>query len=107
MPPPMSPYVARLRSAVGASRLLLPSATAIIFDDENRILLVRQREGNVWTTPGGAIEPDEAPADAVVRETWEETRLFVRPTRLLGVFGGAQFVVRYQNGDESDRKSVV
>ncbi len=62
---------------------------------------MRQRDGNVWSTPGGSIEIDESPADAVVRETWEETGLLVQPTALIGVFGGSSFVVRYGNGDET------
>jgi 8-oxo-dGTP pyrophosphatase MutT (NUDIX family) len=32
------------------------------------------------------IEPFELPADAAVRETWEETGLFVELTGLIGVF---------------------
>ena len=50
--------------------------------------------------PGGAIDPDEAPQDAVVREVWEETGLRVEPIQLCGVFGGPEFRVRYGNGDE-------
>jgi 8-oxo-dGTP pyrophosphatase MutT (NUDIX family) len=82
----ISPYVARLREQLGTSRLLLPSVTAIIYGANNEILLVHQRDGNVWSTPGGSIEPDESPVDAVVRETWEETGLVVQPIGLLGVF---------------------
>ena len=55
---PMSPYVAGLRARIGKSRLLLPSVTAIIYGERGEILLVRQRDGDVWSTPGGAIEPD-------------------------------------------------
>jgi 8-oxo-dGTP pyrophosphatase MutT (NUDIX family) len=98
---PISPYVASLRARIGTSRLLLPSVTAIVYGDGGEILLVRQRDGDVWSTPGGSIEPDETPADAVVRETWEETGLLVRPVALIGVFGGPSFVVRYANGDET------
>ena len=98
---PMSPYLQHLRERVGSLRLLLPSVTAIIYDTENRILLACHRDGAVWSTPGGFIEPDETPTDAVVRETWEETGLRVRPVRLLGVLGGPACVVRYANGDES------
>jgi len=50
--------------------------------------------------PGGAVDPDETPADALVREVWEETGLWVEPKRLLGVFGGPDFRVRYANRDE-------
>ena len=97
----ISPYVRALRSRIGPARLLLPSVSAHIFDEGGRVLLVRQRDGGVWSTPGGVIEPDEEPADAVVRETWEETGLLVAPTRVLAVFGGPACLVRYPNGDEA------
>ncbi len=98
---PISPYVRRLRDAVGAARLLLPSVAALIYNDAGGLLLVRQRDGGVWSTPGGSMEFDETPADAVVRETWEETGLIVEPRRILGVYGGPGFIVCYPNGDES------
>ena len=97
---PISPYVRALRERVGTALLLLPSVTAIIYDADGRILLVRERDGGVWSTPGGVIEPDETPADAVVREAWEETGLLVAPVRLMGVYGGPGFVVRYASGDQ-------
>lgn len=93
----ISPYVAELRKRIGSS----PSVTAIIYGPLGEILLVRERDGNVWSTPGGSIEIDEKPVDAVVRETWEETGLLVQPTALIGVFGGPGFVVLYSNGDET------
>jgi 8-oxo-dGTP pyrophosphatase MutT (NUDIX family) len=97
----ISPYVQMLRARAGSARLLLPSVAALVFDEVGGILLVRQRDGDVWSTPGGAIEPDETPADAVVRETWEETGLWVEPHRIVGVYSGPEFIVRYANGDES------
>jgi 8-oxo-dGTP pyrophosphatase MutT (NUDIX family) len=98
---PISPYVRQLREHVGHARLLLPSVSVHVFDDIRRLLLVRQRDDGVWSTPGGVIEPDERPADAAVREAWEETGLLVRPERVLGAYGGPECVVRYPNGDES------
>jgi len=103
----ISPYVARLRARLGPERLLLPSVSGIMYDSSGKILLVRQREGEIWSTPGGVVEPDESPADAVVREVGEETGLDVRPLRVLGVFGGPAFVVRYPNGDESQYVMTV
>ena len=104
---PISPYIAGLRLSQGSTRLLLPSVTGIIYDAAGGILLVRQREGGIWSTPGGAVEPDETPADAVVREVQEETGLLVRPDRSLGVFGGPSFVGRYSNGDETQYVMTV
>jgi 8-oxo-dGTP pyrophosphatase MutT (NUDIX family) len=103
----ISPYVESLRARVGSTRLLLPSVTGIIYDSSDGILLVRQRDGLIWSTPGGVIEPDETPADAVLREVREETGLIVRPERILGVFGGPGFVVHYPNGDETQYVMIV
>ena len=96
---PASPYIHRLRQYVGHELLLIPSVTIIVFDERQRILLVRHSEGDVWVTPGGSIEPNESPADAAVREMWEETRLLVEPVRVLGVYGGPEFQITYTNGD--------
>jgi 8-oxo-dGTP pyrophosphatase MutT (NUDIX family) len=79
----------------------------LVRGDGDRLLLVQNREIGVWTTPGGAIEPDETPAEAVVRELWEETGLVVRPKALFGVYGGPKFLVRYPNGDETQYLSIL
>jgi 8-oxo-dGTP diphosphatase len=103
----ISPYVARLRKAVGNARLFLPSVAGLVRGDGNRLLLVQSRDDGRWSTPGGTVEVDETPATAVVREVWEETGLFVRPTRIFGVYGGPRFLVRYPNGDETQYLSTM
>lgn len=97
----MSKYARRLRSKVGNDFLLMPSVTALVFDESRRVLLVRpSHRENVWVAPGGAVDPDEQPQDALVREVWEETGLLVEPIELRGVFGGPEYRVWYANGDE-------
>ena len=98
---PMSPFVKNLRAKIGHDRLMLPSVTIIHFDDRDRMLLAHQADTQVWVAPGGAIEPDETPADAAVREMWEETGLYAKLTRLLGVFGGPEYLITYSNGDQT------
>jgi 8-oxo-dGTP pyrophosphatase MutT (NUDIX family) len=98
---PMSEYWKSVRSRVGHDLLLIPSVTAIVYDQQGRILLVRHVEGNVWVAPGGGIEPHESPTDAVVREMWEETKLMVEPTRVFGIYRGLEFHVTYANGDQA------
>ena len=90
----------RLRAAIGSDLLVLSSVTGIVYDEQNRILLVKQSDVGLWSTPGGSIDPLETPADAVVREVWEETGLYVAPTKLLGVYGGPMCSVTYPNGDQ-------
>ena len=73
----MSDYIRNLRAMIGTTVLEVPTVSVLVFDARDRVLLVRHAEGNDWTTPGGMMEPYETPADAAVRETWEETGLFV------------------------------
>jgi 8-oxo-dGTP pyrophosphatase MutT (NUDIX family) len=77
---------------------MLQAVTVMLFEDD-RLLLAQDGDSRLWMTVGGAIDPDEAPADAAVREFWEETGLIVDVTGLLGVFGGPEFRVTYSNGD--------
>ena len=96
----ISDYLKDLRALIGTKLVLMPSVAAVIRDDRGRVLLARHSTGGVWSTPGGAIDPDETPQDAVVREVWEELRLDVAPLRCLGTFGGREFRITYANGDE-------
>ncbi len=97
---PMSEYVRRLREKIGTTVLEVPTVSILALDDRERVLLVRHVEGNDWTTPGGMIEPYETPANAAVREMWEETGLYVELTHIIGVFGGDICSSTYSNGDK-------
>jgi 8-oxo-dGTP pyrophosphatase MutT (NUDIX family) len=45
---------------------------AVVLDERNRVLVVRKRGTTSFMQPGGKIEPDEEPFDALVREVREE-----------------------------------
>src|SRR5438034_4734901 len=98
---PMSGYLEQLRKKVGHDLLLLPSAAVAILGREKGLLLCKHADKDIWVTPGGLIEPGEHPADAAVRETWEETGLTVEITGVLGVYGGPDLIVDYPNGDQA------
>ena len=96
---PLSGHLKTLREKVGHDLLALPSAAVAVLDAQGRVLFGLHADRNIWVLPGGLIEPGEHPADAAVRETWEETGLIVEPAAILGVFGGPDLVIRYGNGD--------
>lgn len=81
----ISEYVAGLRKLVGSGLLMLPSACAVVLDDDGRVLLGRRADTGRWSLPAGAIDPGEQPADAAVREVFEETGVHVAVERLAGV----------------------
>jgi 8-oxo-dGTP pyrophosphatase MutT (NUDIX family) len=96
---PASPYVHELRAKIGNGLLMLSSVTAMLFDEQRRLLVVQDANTKKWITLGGGVDPDESPSDAIVREAWEELGIVIEPTKLMGVFGGPQFRVNYANGD--------
>ena len=62
-------------------------AAAVIFDKEGRVLLIKENyDRRRWSLPGGALEEGEAPEEAVVRETMEETGLHVAVEHLVGSY---------------------
>jgi 8-oxo-dGTP pyrophosphatase MutT (NUDIX family) len=103
----MSAYLAGIRELVGHRLLLLPSVTVLPRDASGRILLVRQANPGGWGTIGGAIEPDESPAEAAVREAKEEANIDVALGPVIAVQGGPGFRVTYANGDEAAYVSIV
>jgi ADP-ribose pyrophosphatase YjhB (NUDIX family) len=45
----------------------------VIFDDQERVLLMCEKADGRWSLPGGWADPGEAPSAAVTREILEET----------------------------------
>jgi 8-oxo-dGTP pyrophosphatase MutT (NUDIX family) len=60
-------------------------SAVLLRDAGGRILLVEPAYKDYWELPGGAVEADESPYDAAVRELKEELGLSVTPGRLLVV----------------------
>ncbi|KAF0820951.1 mutT/nudix family protein [Bacillus sp. ZZV12-4809] len=96
----MSDYYKKLREKVGNELIFMPCAAGIVRNDLREILLPYKGNGEKWSLPAGAIELGEAPAEAVIRDVWEETGLNVLPKKLLGIFGGEDFRYQYPTGHQ-------
>ncbi|MGW4462046.1 NUDIX hydrolase [Micromonospora sp. NPDC004704] len=53
------------------------TASAIVLDGRDRVLLVHHRKSGLWLYPGGHVDPNEDPAEAAAREAREETGIDV------------------------------
>ncbi|MGE0225537.1 MAG: NUDIX hydrolase [Acetobacteraceae bacterium] len=60
---------------------------AAVFDDRERILMVRETaDDHRWTLPGGWADVNQTAAQSVVREVFEESGYRVRPVKLAAVW---------------------
>ena len=93
------------------------SAGALIFDRENRLLILKPTYKSGWTIPGGVMEADgETPWQACRREVREETGIEVRRGALAcmdfrrprpGKPGGIRFLFRCDGVDDRDLAAIV
>ncbi|MEU1852237.1 NUDIX domain-containing protein [Streptomyces sp. NPDC019990] len=90
-------FIRTLRASAGHQLLWLPGVTALVFDDQGRVLLNRRSDTREWSVIGGIPDPGEQPAACAVREVYEETAVHCVAERVVLV--QALDPVTYENGD--------
>ncbi|MEV7127377.1 NUDIX domain-containing protein [Streptomyces sp. NPDC093260] len=90
-------FIRILRASAGSQLLWLPGITAVVFDDEGRVLLGRRSDTGKWSVVGGIPDPGEQPAACAVREVYEETAVHCVAERVVLV--QALKPITYGNGD--------
>lgn len=78
---------------------LVVAASAVVTDEEGRILLQRRRDNDLWALPGGGMEMADSLPGAAVREVKEETGLDVEITGLVGTYTHPRHVIAYTDGE--------
>ncbi|SCK32577.1 ADP-ribose pyrophosphatase YjhB, NUDIX family [Streptomyces sp. WMMB 714] len=78
---------------------LVVAASAVVTDEEGRILLQRRTDNDLWALPGGGMEMTDSLPGAAVRETKEETGLDVEITGLVGTYTDPRHVIAYSDGE--------
>lgn len=82
-----------------AANSLVVGGSAVVVDDEGRILLQRRSDSGNWALPGGAMDIGETFAQSVVREVKEETGFDVRIERIIGIYSDPGHVFAYDDGE--------
>lgn len=103
----MSEYYKNLRDKLGNQLIFIPAVAGIIRNIEGNILFGRKHGELNWGLVAGAIEIGETPAQAMIREVFEETGLTIEPGRIIGVYGGEEHRLTYTNGDQVEYVTIV
>jgi 8-oxo-dGTP diphosphatase len=85
--------------AAPAANSLKPAAAVALFDTKGRLLLLRRKDNEKWTMPGGTLEFGESLSDCAIREVKEETGLDIEITGLIGTYTDPHIVVAYSDGE--------
>lgn len=80
--------------------------TVFVLDDEDRVLLIRRTDNDLWALPGGAQEIGEYIAETAVRETFEESGIAVDVTGIVGIYTDPRHVVEFSDGEVRQQFSI-
>ncbi len=100
-------YHGQLRKLVGSRQLILPSARAIIQDQQGRVLFVRRSDNAAWVMPAGSLELGESIMDCLKREVHEETGLEVIGATPIAIYSEPRFAFTNAYGGQHQMLSIV
>jgi ADP-ribose pyrophosphatase YjhB (NUDIX family) len=76
-----------------------PAAAVALFDLGGNILLLRRKDNDKWTMPGGTLNFGESLTDCAIREMGEETGLQIRITGLVGTYTDPHILIAYSDSE--------
>lgn len=85
---------------------LVVAASAVVADQQGRVLLVCRADSGNWALPGGAMNLGESVVDCAVREVREETGLVVEITGMVGIYTDPRHVIAYADGEVRQQFNV-
>ena len=84
--------------------------TCIVYDtSRTHVLLHKRDDADLWSLPGGAVDPGETAAEASIREVMEETGLAVTPLALLAIDSDVRNgnLVHYPDGNINQNAALI
>ncbi len=78
---------------------MVVAASAVVTDEQGRILLQRRRDNDLWALPGGGMDLTVSLPGTAVHEVKEETGLEVKVTGLVGTYIDKRHIIAYSDGE--------
>ncbi|MBT2524710.1 NUDIX domain-containing protein [Streptomyces sp. ISL-99] len=85
---------------------VVPSVTAVVRDDDGRLLIIHKTDNDLWALPGGGHDIGESIGDTVVREVEEETGITVQIDSIVGLYTNPEHVLAYDDGEVRQQFSI-
>jgi ADP-ribose pyrophosphatase YjhB (NUDIX family) len=82
------------------------AASALVLDDDGRLLMIRRTDSGFHALPGGRHELGETMTATAIRETEEETGVTVAVTGLIGIYSNPGHVVAFSDGEIRQEFSI-
>lgn len=82
-------------------------AAAVAILNEEKILMLKRKDNEKWTLPGGTMELDESLTDCAIREVQEESGLKVCITDILGTYTDPDIRIAYSDGEVRREFTIV
>lgn len=89
-----------------AANSLVVAVTAVVVDDEGRVLMIERTDNGKWALPGGAQELGESVRGAAVRETLEETGIEIDVVGVAGIYSDPRHLIAYDDGEVRQEFSI-
>jgi 8-oxo-dGTP diphosphatase len=84
-----------------------PAAAVALFDGDGRILLLRRKDNDKWTMPGGTMDFGESLGQCAIREVREETGFDIEVTGLIGTYTDPNILIAYSDGEVRQEFTLV
>lgn len=85
---------------------IVVAVTAFVLDADDRVLLVRRTDNDLWALPGGAQDFGEYIAETAARETKEEAGVDIEVTDIVGLYTNPNHVIEYSDGEVRQQFSI-
>jgi len=82
-------------------------AAAVAIVDNDRILMLKRKDNDKWTLPGGTMELSESLMDCAIREVKEETGLDVIIKDIIGTYTDPNIRIEYSDGEVRREFTIV